>query len=201
MDISKLKLTPDEEEKIFLRLHGKEFEWYKNPLSVSAIWESEISHYSEISRYIDFYKKAYSFLIEEMKEQYENEKNPLFVWEAYQIARKWDIPLPEWVLKYLDDAAEELLDRPPGYKTSEALFEAFKIPKGQKGQGSIFSRYENIKLGYRIVYNICSLRKEKPNLSLEEVFDEVRKSFKNEGIVYSEHNFKKWYGRLKKKVR
>jgi hypothetical protein len=196
-DLRELRLSPEEEEKINLELDEKYKEEAKrlnNEVSTNYIIKKEIS------RYIKFKREACRYLIEDLKDYYEKLGNPLFVWEAYQVARKWDIPLPDWVLKYLDEAAEGLLYQPVGEKTFEVVFQAFKIPTGRQGQGTIFSQFPNVNIGLRIVHAIYYLRKEKPNLNLEEVFYEVREKFNKEGIIYSEHNIKRLYDRLKDKV-
>ena len=46
--------------------------------------------------------------LEMIHKYYEFENNPIWAWLAYQRARTWGIPIPEWVLIYLDDASQKL---------------------------------------------------------------------------------------------
>jgi len=40
---------------------------------------------------------------------YEKTQNPYFVWSAYRFFRNTNRPVPKWVLQYLDDSANDLL--------------------------------------------------------------------------------------------
>ena len=40
---------------------------------------------------------------------YEKTQNPYFVWSAYRFFRNTNRPVPKWVLHYLDDSANDLL--------------------------------------------------------------------------------------------
>ena len=43
------------------------------------------------------------------KRLYEHTGNPIYAWEAYEIARANKLEVPEWVLGYFDDCAEGLV--------------------------------------------------------------------------------------------
>jgi hypothetical protein len=40
---------------------------------------------------------------------YRKTKNPLFLWQAYQICRKEKFAIPGWIYKYFDDCAGKIL--------------------------------------------------------------------------------------------
>ena len=44
-----------------------------------------------------------------LKLWYEKTQNPYFVWSAYRFFRITNRPVPKWVLHYLDDSANDLL--------------------------------------------------------------------------------------------
>lgn len=46
----------------------------------------------------------------ELEEDFKREGNPVFIWQAIAIARRYGIELPEWVLEYLAASADSLLD-------------------------------------------------------------------------------------------
>jgi hypothetical protein len=45
----------------------------------------------------------------ELEKNYEDTRNPLFAWFAYSSARYHGRLVPEWVLKYFDEAAKEFI--------------------------------------------------------------------------------------------
>ena len=82
-----------------------------------------------------FHKKRRSAI----KYLYDTHKNPIYVWEAYATCRKWKIEIPHWVLKYLDDCAENLstIDQPD--RASDEVYRALKF--SSKKQRSPFVRF------------------------------------------------------------
>ena len=58
--------------------------------------------------------------LQKLKYLHKEDGNPLHLWEAYAICRKWKMEIPEWVLVYLDGCAKNLLsiDRPDQGKKS-----------------------------------------------------------------------------------
>jgi hypothetical protein len=49
-------------------------------------------------------------LLDMMRRKVVEEKNPLHAWEGYKLARYLNVPIPEWVLEYLDTCAVALGD-------------------------------------------------------------------------------------------
>lgn len=93
--------------------------------------------------------KAQHF-IDVAREGYENTRNPLHAWKAYHEARAAGIAIPEWVLDYLDEAAEALWSLQSqtlsGKKLSNpaaAIAEALRMKKPGRGRGTVFSEFQN----------------------------------------------------------
>jgi hypothetical protein len=53
-------------------------------------------------------REARRCAIEAMRRQFETEGNPLYAWDAFAWARSDGLPVPEWVLVYMDQAAKAL---------------------------------------------------------------------------------------------
>jgi hypothetical protein len=61
----------------------------------------------------DFVDRAHRYaegFLAELSLVFERDRNPMHAWEAYQLARINKHDLPEWVLQYLDRAAEALIE-------------------------------------------------------------------------------------------
>ncbi len=71
--------------------------------------------------------------------QWQGSRNPLFIWHAYRWCRAWKLPLPDWVLAYLDRVARRLFEfeRKPPTRTSDACADALGMDKG--GRGTFFA--------------------------------------------------------------
>jgi len=82
----------------------------------------------------------------EIRKLYMHDSNPLFVWLAYDICRKNDMPLPEWVLEYLDASAGNLLSKandkviPVENNAAKAIAKALDM--NTMGPGNVFKRYK-----------------------------------------------------------
>lgn len=74
---------------------------------------------------------------------FEETGNPLMAWEEYRLSRSYDRPIPEWVLRYLDAAADKLhaircKELPKNLDATHA--EALGMKRGgRKGGGSIYA--------------------------------------------------------------
>ncbi len=62
--------------------------------------ESRRKHIDEVLR---------SIVLRNMKDRYQADPNPLYAWQAYALCRERGMPVPEWVLKYLDTAVGDIL--------------------------------------------------------------------------------------------
>ena len=77
--------------------------------------------------------------------------NPLAVWIAYQTFQSAGLPLPDWILAYLDHAAAQLrkgLSSPPKDSTAY-IAQAFLM--GGQGRGTVFSTFQDIREFYAAV--------------------------------------------------
>jgi len=108
-----------------------------------------------------------------LKYLYHTHKNPIYAWEAYATCRKWEIEIPDWILQYLDDCAENLstIDQPD--QASDEVYRAIKF--SSKTQRSPFKRRENVKLTVDIGIRSGELREKgkKPT----EIDKELAKEF------------------------
>ncbi len=60
-------------------------------------------------RGLDIIQQQKKRSLDGFKLDYEETGNPLAVWDAYQFVRENSLPLPEWILKYLDGTAKRLM--------------------------------------------------------------------------------------------
>ena len=126
--------------------------------------------------------------------QFKSEENPLFAWRAYQFCRqKNDVPLPEWVLKYFDEVAKDLLDsqghRLSSERTGVFIQKALKMNK--KGRDDIFQRYFDVKKKMSVIGDVINLQIEE-----EKTRDTALYQIENEtGIPYD--TLIKWYYRYR----
>ena len=119
--------------------------------------------------------------IEVGREGYENTKNPLYVWQAYQEARAAGITVPEWILEYLDESAAALWElRSRSEKLpnpTAAIAEALRLKKpGRSGSGTVFSEVENnawIEHGYLVHYHMRAELKEYGRAKLSQMVANV----------------------------
>ena len=58
---------------------------------------------------IDDQRAVASYFIKIAFHNYQKTDNLLFIWEAYNYARKVDLPIPKWVKEYIDQIAERVL--------------------------------------------------------------------------------------------
>ncbi len=71
--------------------------------------------------------------LERYRKLYEFENNPLWAWLGYRKARTGGVPIPEWVLIYLDDVSQKLWGKHSG-SVREALGFAYKGRGKRHGQ-------------------------------------------------------------------
>lgn len=104
--------------------------------------------------------------------RYKKLKNPLYAWLAYQQARKHDLAVPEWVLEYLDESADNLLviSGELGDKTQAAIAEALNLKT--VGGGSQFTRFSDEERNRQIYRRVQELRQDgqfRTNKKINEV--------------------------------
>ena len=98
---------------------------------------------------------AFSLLRPEALEiLFEKDQNPLYAWRAYQNCREHKIPIPDWVLAYLDSSAGKLLDiefpEQPAHETYAAL------GLNRKGRGTLYKRFLDADNRFKAVCEVIS---------------------------------------------
>ena len=98
---------------------------------------------------------AFSLLRPEALEiLFEKDQNPLYVWRAYQNCREHKVPIPDWVLAYLDSSAGKLLDiefpEQPAHETYAAL------GLNRKGRGTLYKRFLDADNRFKAVCEVIS---------------------------------------------
>jgi DNA-binding transcriptional MerR regulator len=122
--------------------------------------------------------------------------NPLLVWEAYRHCRKNNISVPEWVHRYLDDAAQKLL----AIHSTEGLDWDIAKALGLKtdgGKGTYFSRYKETKLKLDAVSKVMErIEKNKEGVltACGTVANEIEQE---EGLFYEAKTISNWYYELR----
>jgi len=105
------------------------------------------------------------------EEGYHRERNPLYAWEAYFLARKYKLGIPEWVLEYLDRTAFRLFEKPPKKDASRYIAKALNLHT--RGKGNIYSRYFDLQDRLRAVEAVIRKIKKSPQEDLEQIYCEV----------------------------
>jgi len=97
---------------------------------------------------------------------YEENQNPLLVWEALELCMDASYPFPDWVSEYLKEVASKLLELPkkrddlknPSTEKTlpRAAFDVSKaLGMSESGSGDIFSSYLIFKRNQEIVSRVC----------------------------------------------
>jgi len=85
---------------------------------------------------------------------FKKDQNPLYAWRAYQNCREHKIPIPDWVLAYLDSSAGKLLDiefpEQPAHETYAAL------GLNMKGRGTLYKRFLDADNRFKAVCEVIS---------------------------------------------
>ena len=103
---------------------------------------------------------AFSLLCPEALEiLFQKDQNPLYAWRSYQNCREHKIPIPDWVLAYLDSSAGKLLDiefpEQPAHETYAAL------GLNQPGSGTRYRRFDEAEKKLNAVCRVVVLRRNK----------------------------------------
>ena len=95
---------------------------------------------------------------------FKKDQNPLYAWRAYQNCREHKIPIPDWVLAYLDSSAGKLLDiefpEHPAHETYAAL------GLNQPGSGTRYRRFDEAEKKLNAVCRVIVLRRNKEDSEL-----------------------------------
>ncbi len=95
---------------------------------------------------------------------FKKDQNPLYAWRAYQNCREHKIPIPDWVLAYLDSSAGKLLDiefpEQPAHETYAAL------GLNQPGSGTRYRRFDEAEKKLNAVCRVIVLRRNKEDSEL-----------------------------------
>ena len=107
------------------------------------------------------------FELHRLKEYYKESSNPLYAWEALNFCLKRNYTIPEWVLRYFEEASsnimelagkQEMLDQ----RASAEVYKALDMSK--KGSRNVFDRYQVACKRDEMVARVCSrITKETPH--------------------------------------
>ena len=118
---------------------------------------------------------------------FEEEKNPLFAWRAYQASQTFRVPIPWWVLDYFNEVAENLLtpsqlsaDERAGVTIQRALL------MDKRGRGSVFRRYDDFCEQWDALNEVYALLEA--GETLDNAIDKVCGK-----INLSKETIKKWH--------
>jgi len=135
---------------------------------------------------------------------FQESKNPLFVWEAFMLCRDHEQEIPDWVFTYFENVASNLIslserEKMSGQRAANEVYEALEM--SQLSPRDIFDRFSLYKRNQNIVQQICNLiedKKRKVTHAITAVSEEmeleygtVRKIFfdwLNDGIYTKDKN-------------
>jgi len=89
---------------------------------------------------------AQARFIEADRQRFQDTGNALFVWDAYARSRDAGLPIPDWILDYLDDAARNISafvnpDRPQSVTDpNKEIATAFRLASSQ-GKPTVFKQF------------------------------------------------------------
>ena len=97
------------------------------------------------------------------------DQNPLYAWRAYQNCREHKIPIPDWVLAYLDSSAGKLLDVKSPEQPAQETYAALGL--NQPGSGTEYGRFYEAEKKLNAVCRVIVLRRNKEDSELPKAID------------------------------
>ena len=144
-----------------------------------------IQNWSEILK-PDF--PAFSLLCPDALEILFNIKqNPLYILRAYQNCREYKLPIPDWVLAYLDHSVGELLDIGDSKDPARETYAALGFNK--RGSGTLYKRFLDDEIRFKAVCQVVSSSSEETEHRMKiHIYGDVADRYKVEvGTIQS------WY--------
>jgi predicted RNA methylase len=95
---------------------------------------------------------------------FQESKNPLFVWEAFKFCRDNGKEIPDWVFEYFGNVASNLIslserERMSDQRAADEVYGALEMSKLKPRD--IFDRFSLYKRNQNIVQRICNLIEDK----------------------------------------
>jgi len=106
--------------------------------------------------------------------------NPLYAWAAYRHARAWRLDVPEWVLAYLNTAAEKLLGMARDESDQRSELDALIAEAmGMKriGRGTVFSEFRGELYAAQIEIAVQVALRLRAGVKLINAWDDIAKEF------------------------
>lgn len=138
-------------------------------------WTSEVAQ-----RYRVLTARLY---VESYRRRFEQGRNPVYAWRAYAESRGHHLPIPGWVLEYLDSPAGDfwqwsMAGRPPeGRELGEALVDALLMRRARKGPGTVFGEVFPDKDSMELAAGV-HLKVRLERFKVDQAVDEVAKAHK-----------------------
>jgi hypothetical protein len=117
---------------------------------------------------------------------FDDEKNPLYAWEAYALCRKEKRDIPGWVHRYFEQVAQRLLqlgegDKKSSQRASAEVYEALGM-KVVPHSRNVFDRYQIAKRKKEIWARVRFLHGGESKLPLVEAFKQVFREMREKGM-------------------
>ena len=153
---------------------------------------------NEVNRIIDDALKSGTMDIQDLEEdlllfedRYKRSDNPLCAWEAFRFAKRFALPIPDWVLDYLYHSADKLLNISGGLgdKTQAAIAEALQLKTD--GVGSQFKRLQDLNRNIWMTAVMRRWLKNCPPRTVQEIKKDVAQMF-NISVSNVEKIYKKF---------
>ncbi|MCG7931502.1 MAG: hypothetical protein N0E44_15805 [Candidatus Thiodiazotropha lotti] len=106
---------------------------------------------------------------------YKKTGNPLYAWHTYNMFSSAELPIPEWVLEYLDQCTKNLLnlwDNPPK-ESAKSIANALNMVS--PGRGSVFT--DTSRRDLDIASHIAESLNKDPDLKPDQLYDSTAKYF------------------------
>jgi hypothetical protein len=130
-------------------------------------------------------------VLADLAARYHTDHNPCHVWQAYGYARAAGVPIPDWVLGYLDRVAETMhvrsINPPTERQIARAAADALELPRG--GRKNVFLEWpkqnheswiarevkERLDDGSKLYVAAADIGREHPTVICRLMFPQCRK--------------------------
>lgn len=150
--------------------------------------EIQTQEINKFKIYVDEIPKKRISWLEALYKEYCASENPLCVWDAWSLSRKWRLPVPEWVLEYMDGTAKLLLV----VENKVEDIPRFLGFKTRLGRRTPFIHYRDLRARSFAVTRAKAILEKDPQ-SRTAFADAAQAVSEEYGVEVSEATVQKWY--------
>lgn len=140
-------------------------------------------------------RDRYHALFEDLRQEFENTKNPLFAWDCYALCRRENKPVPLWVFEYLDSVAFRMMSKDSNpRKLPDILgFTEMRV-EGKRASGKAWAQYLSYTTGREVAASVARYLRENPGEKIQEACKKIYNDSKTRFAPwYAVAEIEKWY--------